>query len=631
MLRLSLLMSLPLLICGSLQAQQSTQEEMIRVTTDLVVVDARVVDEKTGLPVNGLRPDDFEIYEDGVRQEITHFSRDRLPLSIVIMLDVSGSMQNVIDELYRDALRVLLSLNPEDEVALVAYGSDTQLLQDFTKDRRLIVNKIGTANESYTGGRGTSLAEAVFQASAYLAPGKNPGSRRILIGITDDIGHELFFRHTKRQALDQLMDSAASLYGLSVVDQDSWARDHPLSSGPVGRFIGHSDDERLRYFADPTGGVVLPAMYGAVAARLRDLLGGIRASYTLGYIPSNRQMNGEFRKIQVKLKNPRVVDEHTGEGIKPAVVARKGYFAGIRSPENRSFQRQAKSIQQPVMDVSFADRAPVEQLSRQAYFVPQGPRDFGSEVLGAIFLNPLGEFCTRLYISLGPKIRLKGSAGKYTAKFDALVMILSETGMIIAGYREDLQLSSDEANREFLTSGGGTGISIGLPPGNYQVRAAFLELGSGRISTARASLEVWSPSKELPIISSIVLSRRNRASDQPPAGVDDYDPLRLGKETVIPSLDDWYPSEGSLTAFFHVYNVDDQYQYRLKLYHDQVLCSSTNPRPVQSEYRHAVHGYLLAPRLSLSGLIPGNYRLEVEVALADGSNRVSRSTSFRVK
>ena len=272
-----------ILICGTLLAQQATQEELIRLTSSLVIVDARVVNDKTGLPINGLRADDFEIYEDGVRQEIAHFSRNQLPLSIVLLLDVSGSMQQVINEVYRDALRVLSSLNADDEVALVAYGGLAQLLQDFTKDRRLIVDRIRTTNEFYFGPRNTSLSEAVFQASVCLMRANNPVSRRIVIGITDDTALDLRLGHTKAEVLDQLMESAASLYGLAVIDRES-----RRAFGRPPRVPGYSNFTRLQYFADPTGGVVLPADLGAVGARLRDLLDGIRASYTLGYVPSNR-------------------------------------------------------------------------------------------------------------------------------------------------------------------------------------------------------------------------------------------------------------------------------------------------------------------------------------------------------
>lgn len=76
--------------------------------------------------------DDFELYENGVRQEITHASRDELPLSATLHLDVSGSVHEVFDELQKGALRALQHLKPGDEVALIPYGGFAQLIEDFT-------------------------------------------------------------------------------------------------------------------------------------------------------------------------------------------------------------------------------------------------------------------------------------------------------------------------------------------------------------------------------------------------------------------------------------------------------------------------------------------------------------------
>ncbi|HMB28095.1 MAG TPA: hypothetical protein VKS99_08300, partial [Blastocatellia bacterium] len=66
--------------------------ESIRLSTDLVVIDAQALDRKTGRIINGLKAADFELYEDGVKQEITHFSQDGLTLSVILLMDLSGSV-----------------------------------------------------------------------------------------------------------------------------------------------------------------------------------------------------------------------------------------------------------------------------------------------------------------------------------------------------------------------------------------------------------------------------------------------------------------------------------------------------------------------------------------------------------
>lgn len=89
---------------------KSLQRDQIKLVTDLVVLDAQVIRKKTGLAVDGLNEEDFEIFEDGVRQDILHFDQDKLPLSVVILLDVSGSVTTLLDQLRRGRSSKKLSI-----------------------------------------------------------------------------------------------------------------------------------------------------------------------------------------------------------------------------------------------------------------------------------------------------------------------------------------------------------------------------------------------------------------------------------------------------------------------------------------------------------------------------------------
>jgi len=95
----------------------------LKLSTELVVVDAQVLSKKTGSPVNGLTERDFVLYEEGVKQRITHFSQDKLPLSILLLLDVSGSVMPAINQVRDSGLRALNELKPGDEVAVMAFGA----------------------------------------------------------------------------------------------------------------------------------------------------------------------------------------------------------------------------------------------------------------------------------------------------------------------------------------------------------------------------------------------------------------------------------------------------------------------------------------------------------------------------
>src|SRR5687768_12192320 len=141
-------LSLMALVPSFLAAQEVDPNEVIRVNTDLVVLDAQVIDRKTRKVFGPLRKDDFEILEENVKQEIAYFGQDQLPLSILLLLDVSRSVRPVIEQVGAGANNALRQLKPEDEVAVMAFADYPKLIQSFTKDRTLTANKITLASQA---------------------------------------------------------------------------------------------------------------------------------------------------------------------------------------------------------------------------------------------------------------------------------------------------------------------------------------------------------------------------------------------------------------------------------------------------------------------------------------------------
>jgi hypothetical protein len=111
-LLMSLLSILPSRALPIIQKQDAAGEA-IKLRTELILLEADALSKKTGQAIDGLKKEDFTLYEDGVRQDITHFSKDKLPLSVLILLDVSGSVWPSVKKLREGALR-------ERGVALVA-------------------------------------------------------------------------------------------------------------------------------------------------------------------------------------------------------------------------------------------------------------------------------------------------------------------------------------------------------------------------------------------------------------------------------------------------------------------------------------------------------------------------------
>src|SRR5207248_7843330 len=119
-----------------------SSEEVVKVDVDLVKIDALVMQKNTARIVGGLKKEDFLIYEDGTRQEITHFSQDELPLSVILMIDRGGCLNAYGDDVHRAAREAIDRLKPVDEIAVMGYASFTVLLQTFTRNRMVIENTL---------------------------------------------------------------------------------------------------------------------------------------------------------------------------------------------------------------------------------------------------------------------------------------------------------------------------------------------------------------------------------------------------------------------------------------------------------------------------------------------------------
>jgi VWFA-related protein len=274
--------------------------ESIRLSTDLVVIDAQALDRKTGRIINGLKASDFELFEDGVRQEIAHFSQDGLELSVILLMDLSGSVSPVLKEIQSGALLALERLKENDEVAVIAFSSDTQLVQDFTRDRKLIVEKIGHIEKTPVIGQGTSLFDGLRDAAVHMNKASNPLSRRAIVVVTDNIAWEYHFSGlSEKEVADKIFESGSMVCGLVV--EGAMTRTEKI-------FNWHrpgADIYRRRMTVDPfaaqSGGEVIRSDKTEVNARLAMLIDHLRTRYSLGFISKKERADGSFRRISLAL------------------------------------------------------------------------------------------------------------------------------------------------------------------------------------------------------------------------------------------------------------------------------------------------------------------------------------------
>jgi VWFA-related protein len=301
------------LACASAALSQKIDpDEVIRVNTDLVVLDAQVVDKKTGQPFGALQKQDFELFEENLRQDIVYFSQDQLPLSVLLLLDVSRSVRPIIGQIGEGANNALRQLKPEDEVAVMAFADYPRLLQGFTKDRKLVTQQILAASQSDALGDGTLLNEALWEAVREMLRATNPAHRRAIIVVTDNLTFPTG-SYNVQTIMQELFESGTVVYGLRV--RAAFAKVFNVLT--FGKIRG------VDTFVQETGGELIGADRSEVDARLGEMFTRLRTRYTIGYRPPETNQEGSFRRLKVQL-TPAALKNN--KKMKLIVRARAGYY-----------------------------------------------------------------------------------------------------------------------------------------------------------------------------------------------------------------------------------------------------------------------------------------------------------------
>lgn len=275
---------------------QDQDDDVVKVNTDLVVLNATVVD-KNGKFVSGLKRSDFKIFEDGTEQPLAGFTAEETPFAAAILLDTSGSMETRLTLGRSAAIRFLDGLRDEDVAAVYNFDIKVEQMQEFSSGRDLPARAYGLHTKMMT-----ALNDAVLRAADDL--GKRAEKRRAIVVLSD--GGENSSRASADKALDHVMQSGATIYAVNMAD-----------TGPERDIVGASilknlaDKSGGRYIASP-GGQELRESFAAIAEELGH-------QYTIAYRPLNRSRDGRWRAIQVKLDRPDTTTR-----------TRKGY----RAPKN---------------------------------------------------------------------------------------------------------------------------------------------------------------------------------------------------------------------------------------------------------------------------------------------------------
>ncbi|HEY6328774.1 MAG TPA: VWA domain-containing protein [Blastocatellia bacterium] len=296
---------------------QQKQDQPIKLQTTLVQVPVVATDAAGGRYVTDLRKDEFEIYENGTKQEIDLFASSEIPITVALLLDSSGSTMDQLNEIKSAALAFIDNLKPADRVMVINFDDSVHVQCEFTSDRDILRRAV----ESVQPGEFTQVYEAVY--TAVWERLKHVQGRKAAIIFTDGID-------TASSEIDQddTLDAIADTEGVIVYPirystrQDverrlATRKEKAQSNGkppqsPEERELAldrtyQQADEYLQQMAELSGGVIeradtLKDLRGAFAKIAEEL----RKQYLLGYYPTDAADDGSEREISVRVSRPGV-------------------------------------------------------------------------------------------------------------------------------------------------------------------------------------------------------------------------------------------------------------------------------------------------------------------------------------
>ena len=301
---LVLLSALVIIFDGTLSAQQPQDQPTpaFRAGVDVVSLNVTVSDLE-GRFVTDLDQTNFQVYEDGVQQNITFFTKTQLPIALAMLIDTSASMDEKMVTAQEAAIGFSQRLRPEDLAEIIDFDSRVNILQTFTND----AVKLEQAIQQTSAGGSTSLYNAIYISLRELskAPLRRADVRREAIIVLSD-GEDTSSLVTFDEVLEQAKRSETAIYSIGLQSDDSRSR------------VGFREaDFVLRQLAQETGGrAFFPNEVDELPKIYQDISDELSSQYSVGYISANPLRNGQWRRIVVR------VDRESIEAR-----AKQGYYA----------------------------------------------------------------------------------------------------------------------------------------------------------------------------------------------------------------------------------------------------------------------------------------------------------------
>ena len=275
-------------VCQGQRAPRADEPAPLRVDVNLVVIPVTVTD-KYGQTLSRLPRTSFHLFEEGVSQSIATFSSGDAPVSIGLILDVSGSMRDNLPAACLFIRSLLAKANPDDEASFLTLADRPDVRTPLTRDLDSLDRRIRSARP----GGSTSLIDAVYGALDHMKAARN--SRKALLIVSD--GQDNHSRYSKAELMSRAAESDAQIYALAI--NPPLGIDKPIQRVDQARGVALLDG-----LARTTGGLcfeVTPYSGTSEAIPIVDL--ALHHQYLLGYYAGKSERTG-WRRVQVKVDLP---------------------------------------------------------------------------------------------------------------------------------------------------------------------------------------------------------------------------------------------------------------------------------------------------------------------------------------
>jgi VWFA-related protein len=287
--------------------EEITEDDVIRVDTELVSVNVSVVDRGTSHGVNDLTKDDFRLYENNAAQQILHFESSSAPFNLVLLVDLSGSTAKVVELIKSAALHFVDAARPFDRIGVITFAGSQVVVSPLTTDHAALHDRISAIQKP---DGSTKLYDSLSFAMDEVFRQSKDSRRNAIVVISDGLDSVMPNVTGEGSALSyqELVRQAREFDGVIYSIWTDTQAYEPLSPADIQQETFDLAHDQMKEIADVGGG----AFYECF--KLQDLAGAydrvvadLGTLYTLSYRPSNRLRDGSWRAIRVNVNRPNAV------------------------------------------------------------------------------------------------------------------------------------------------------------------------------------------------------------------------------------------------------------------------------------------------------------------------------------